>query len=143
MSEAWSVLRLLRWTADFFRQHGVETHRLDAEVLLAHVLACKRVDLYLTFDQPVAAVDRERFRLATLVADAAGGRLRAGQIDVGDHHDGAELGETKGGGLADAGSAAHHQRDAVGEIEQGASVETGRDHGFLSPINSLPILTSE
>ena len=53
MSEAWSVLRLLRWTADFFRQHGVETHRLDAEVLLAHVLACKRVDLYLTFDQPV------------------------------------------------------------------------------------------
>jgi release factor glutamine methyltransferase len=62
MSEVWSVLRLLRWTADFFRQHGVEAHRLDAELLLAHVLACKRVDLYLAFDQPVTAPDRERFR---------------------------------------------------------------------------------
>jgi release factor glutamine methyltransferase len=62
MSEAWSVLRLLRWTGDFFRQHGIESHRLDAELLLAHVLACKRVDLYLAFDQPVAAVDRDRFR---------------------------------------------------------------------------------
>jgi len=62
MSETWSVLRLLRWTADFFRQHGIESHRLDAELLLAHVLTCKRVDLYLAFDQPVASADRERFR---------------------------------------------------------------------------------
>jgi len=62
MNEAWSVLRLMRWTADFFRQHGIESHRLDAELLLAHVLACKRVDLYTAFDQPVAAADRERFR---------------------------------------------------------------------------------
>jgi len=62
MSEEWSVLRLMRWTADFFRQHGIESHRLDAEVLLAHVLACKRVDLYLAFDQPVAPADRDRFR---------------------------------------------------------------------------------
>jgi release factor glutamine methyltransferase len=62
MSEAWSVLRLLRLTADFFRQHGIESHRLDAELLLAHVLACKRVELYTSFDQPVAAADRERFR---------------------------------------------------------------------------------
>jgi len=62
VSDVWSVLRLLRWTADFFRQHGIESHRLDAEVLLAHVLACKRVELYMAFDQPVAAVDRERFR---------------------------------------------------------------------------------
>jgi release factor glutamine methyltransferase len=62
MSETWSVLRLLRWTADFFRQHGIESPRLDAELLLATVLACKRVDLYLAFDQPVAAADRERYR---------------------------------------------------------------------------------
>jgi release factor glutamine methyltransferase len=62
VSEVWSVLRLLRWTADFFRQHGIESSRLDAELLLAHVLACKRMDLYLAFDQPVAAGDRERFR---------------------------------------------------------------------------------
>jgi release factor glutamine methyltransferase len=62
VSETWTVLRLLRWTADFFRQHRIESARLDAEVLLAHVLACKRVDLYLTFDQPVASADRTRFR---------------------------------------------------------------------------------
>jgi release factor glutamine methyltransferase len=53
---------LVRWTADFFKQHGVPSARLDAELLLAHTLGAKRMDLYMTFDQPVAEAERARFR---------------------------------------------------------------------------------
>lgn len=42
----WTVGRLLDWTARFLLQKGVEFPRLDAEVLLAHALGCKRIDLY-------------------------------------------------------------------------------------------------
>ena len=62
MSERWTVLSLLRWTTDFFAQHGIETARLDAEVLLADVLDSSRMDLYVGFDQPVSQADRARYR---------------------------------------------------------------------------------
>ncbi len=63
MSERpWSVLELVRWTTGFFKQHGIDSARLDSEVLLAHVLDCSRMDLYTSFDQPVSQGDRGRFR---------------------------------------------------------------------------------
>ncbi|MCE2390139.1 MAG: peptide chain release factor N(5)-glutamine methyltransferase [Proteobacteria bacterium] len=55
-------MQLLRWTTDFFKQHGLLTARLDAEVLLGHVLCMPRIDLYLAFDQPVSEDDRARYR---------------------------------------------------------------------------------
>ncbi len=36
MSETWTIGRLLQWTTDYLKQHGADTPRLDAEVLLAH-----------------------------------------------------------------------------------------------------------
>lgn len=60
--ESWTRMELIRWTADFFKQHGVPSSRLDAELLLAHTLGAKRMDLYMTFDQPVADAERARFR---------------------------------------------------------------------------------
>lgn len=44
--QAWTIGGLLDWTAQFLAQKGVEFPRLDAEVLLAHALGCKRIDLY-------------------------------------------------------------------------------------------------
>jgi len=61
-AEEWKLMDLVRWTTEFFKQHDVPSPRLDAELLLAHVLDVKRMDLYLAFDQPVAAVDRARYR---------------------------------------------------------------------------------
>ena len=38
--DVWTVGRLLKWTADYFAQHGVDTPRLDAEILLAAAMGC-------------------------------------------------------------------------------------------------------
>lgn len=42
----WTVGGLLEWTARFLAQKRAEFPRLDAEVLLAHALGCRRIDLY-------------------------------------------------------------------------------------------------
>lgn len=51
-TETWTVGRLLQWTADYLKSHGSDSPRLDAEVLLAEVLHCQRIQLYTTFDTP-------------------------------------------------------------------------------------------
>jgi release factor glutamine methyltransferase len=58
----WTVLELLRWTQDFFAKRGIDTARLDAEVLLAHALGIERLRLYLEFEKPVTAEERATFR---------------------------------------------------------------------------------
>ena len=61
-SQTWTVLALLRWTTGHFKDHGIPSPRLDAEVLLAHVLQIRRLDLYLEFEQPVMSAERARYR---------------------------------------------------------------------------------
>ncbi len=60
--EAWTVGRLLTWTADYLKRRGSESPRLDAEVMLAHVLQWPRVQLYTQFTDEVKADPRGRFR---------------------------------------------------------------------------------
>jgi len=55
MSETWTVLKLLNWCRDYFGGKGIATARLDAELLLAHVLKSDRLGLYLRYDQPLNA----------------------------------------------------------------------------------------
>lgn len=62
MSPPWSLLELVREAAGYLAQKGVASPRLDAELLLAHTLGCRRIDLYLRFDQPVSKPELERFR---------------------------------------------------------------------------------
>ncbi len=46
----WSIKRLLEWTSEHFNNVEVNQPRLCAELLLAHVLQCQRIDLYVKFD---------------------------------------------------------------------------------------------
>lgn len=58
----WSIQELLTWTTDFFRTRGMETPRLDAEVLLAAVLGRDRMYLYVHFDEPLEPAELATFR---------------------------------------------------------------------------------
>ncbi|WP_305044048.1 peptide chain release factor N(5)-glutamine methyltransferase [Geoalkalibacter sp.] len=62
MGEVWTVLRVLEWTAVYFRERGIESARLDADLLLAATLGVDRVGLYLRYDQPLNAEELSRFR---------------------------------------------------------------------------------
>jgi release factor glutamine methyltransferase len=58
----WTIGRLLSWTAQFLGQKGSESARLDAEVLLAHALGCKRIDLYTRHEEEAPEEGRQKFR---------------------------------------------------------------------------------
>lgn len=62
MPPAWTPLKLLGWTQEFFAKKGVDAPRLTAEVLLAHALSCDRVRLYMDFDKPLGEAELARFR---------------------------------------------------------------------------------
>ena len=61
-TERWTVGRLLSWTADFLKKKGSESPRLDAEVLLAHVLEWPRVSLYIHFEDEVGERAKATYR---------------------------------------------------------------------------------
>jgi release factor glutamine methyltransferase len=48
-----TVLEVLRSMTDYFEKRNVDSPRLNAEHLLAHVLGRKRIDLYLEFERPL------------------------------------------------------------------------------------------
>jgi release factor glutamine methyltransferase len=53
---------LLDWTTNYFTQKGCESPRLDAQVLLAHVLKCRRIDLYVRFEEVASEEIRQQFK---------------------------------------------------------------------------------
>jgi release factor glutamine methyltransferase len=59
---AWTVGSLLEWTERHFRDSGFESPRLDAQILLAHALGCRRAELYTRFDETPDDERRTRFR---------------------------------------------------------------------------------
>jgi release factor glutamine methyltransferase len=69
--EQWTIGRLLKWTTDFLAARGADSPRLDAEVLLAHALGCRRIELYTRFDELPDEPRRAAFR--ELVRERAGG----------------------------------------------------------------------
>lgn len=61
-SEIWTIGSILKWTEQYFNDKGVESSRLDAEVLLSRVLGKERIYLYVHFDQPLQQMELGRFR---------------------------------------------------------------------------------
>ncbi|HEY1921740.1 MAG TPA: peptide chain release factor N(5)-glutamine methyltransferase [Tepidisphaeraceae bacterium] len=47
----WTVRRLLEWTTPFFERKGIDSPRLSAELLLAHVLGVPRIKLYTDYER--------------------------------------------------------------------------------------------
>ena len=64
MQELWTIGRILKWTEQYFKQKNIESPRLDAEVLLSHILGRERIYLYVHFDEPLEPTELARYREA-------------------------------------------------------------------------------
>jgi release factor glutamine methyltransferase len=60
--ETWTVRRLLEWTVPFFQRKEVDSPRLSAEMLLAHILKAPRIKLYTDYDRILSPGDLTAFR---------------------------------------------------------------------------------
>jgi release factor glutamine methyltransferase len=55
-------LELTRLAAEHLAEKGIEEARLEAELLLAHVLGIRRLDLYLQFERPLEPAEVDAYR---------------------------------------------------------------------------------
>jgi release factor glutamine methyltransferase len=61
-SPLWTIESLLRWAMDDFRTRGIESPRLDAEVLLAKALGTTRIQLIVDGKRPLSPDELGRMR---------------------------------------------------------------------------------
>lgn len=57
-----TVLEGLLLTTEYLEKKGIESARLNAELMLAHILKCKRLELYLAFDRPLSSAEVDEYR---------------------------------------------------------------------------------
>lgn len=57
-----TVLESLNLSTKYLQKKGIESPRINAELLLAHILNCKRLDLYLAFDRPLTENETNLYR---------------------------------------------------------------------------------
>jgi release factor glutamine methyltransferase len=60
--EAWSIGRVVRWAAEDFARKGFSSPRLDAELLLGHVLGLDRIRLIVDANRPLAERELTAYR---------------------------------------------------------------------------------
>lgn len=60
--EAWTTRRLLAWMTRAFEEHRLDAPRRFAEDLLAHVIGCDRLRLYMDQDRPASPIERSALR---------------------------------------------------------------------------------
>jgi len=61
-TDEWTIGRLLAWTTEYLAKQGVDEARLSAEILLAHAMQCRRIDLYTKFEQMLEETRLSEFR---------------------------------------------------------------------------------
>lgn len=57
-----TVLEVIKRTSEFFAGKGIESPRLNAEMLIGHALERKRMQLYLEFERPLTEAELEKIR---------------------------------------------------------------------------------
>ncbi len=66
MPDIWTVQKVLTWTTEHFTRHQVPEPRLSAELLLAHILHLRRIDLYLQFERILTPEELSRYKQVIL-----------------------------------------------------------------------------
>ncbi|MGB5529662.1 MAG: peptide chain release factor N(5)-glutamine methyltransferase [Ignavibacteriaceae bacterium] len=57
-----TVLESINLSAKYLTQKGIDSPRTNAELLLANIMGCKRLDLYLSFDRPLGIEETKKYR---------------------------------------------------------------------------------
>lgn len=57
-----TIVEVLKLSTDYLHKHGSDSARLDAELLLAHALRLRRLDLYLKFDRALDEPELSAYR---------------------------------------------------------------------------------
>lgn len=57
-----TVLEIIKKTTEFFATKGIDSPRLNAELLIGHALGLKRMQLYMEFERPLSELELEKIR---------------------------------------------------------------------------------
>lgn len=60
--KVWTILDLITWGTGYLGEKGIEEARLTIELLLAHLLSLKRINLYMNFDRPLGEDELASFK---------------------------------------------------------------------------------
>ena len=60
--ETWTITKLLNWVRQYLTEKGIDSPRLNAELLLSFVLELKRIELYTQYNKPVPEQQLSRLR---------------------------------------------------------------------------------
>jgi release factor glutamine methyltransferase len=61
-SKEWTILSLIGWSAEYLASKEFESPRLTAELLLCHILECRRIELYTNFDKVLTSSQLAQFK---------------------------------------------------------------------------------
>ena len=62
MAKQYTIGELINLSAGYLQEKGCSSPRLDAELLLGHVLGLDRLSLYLNFDKPLTSQEVDAYR---------------------------------------------------------------------------------
>jgi release factor glutamine methyltransferase len=62
VTEPWTISSIIRWTTEDFKKRNIESPRLEAEILLCHVLKKQRLYLYTNFDSPLESEELASYK---------------------------------------------------------------------------------
>ena len=57
-----TILSAIQKSTDYLDRKGIKSARMNAELLLADILGCKRLDLYLSYDRPLGENETNQYR---------------------------------------------------------------------------------
>lgn len=57
-----TILESLKLATEYLEKHKIENSRLNAELMLSHILNCKKYELYKNFEQPLNEQELSQFR---------------------------------------------------------------------------------
>ena len=62
----WTIRSIREWCSDYFKRHHIDSPVLDADLLLAHSLGMRRLDLFIQMDRPMIPEELAAFKALVL-----------------------------------------------------------------------------